>query len=216
MCAPQSLVCVCGRVSLWVCMSVSASGGWVVRHVGWKYNQNLCSLCVSIVRGSAPGQSVFIGKVNKRIWAVAILRNAWDIHWHATECGTLCSSYFSLLLSPLLSFSLSLSLSLFLSVSLSLFLSLSRMTSPSRPSLLNYAHDGVISSPLQKPMDLKQLKQRAAAIPPIVSLTTFCVSQCIPLLSLHARATACIFVSSILGKHMEARQVESVTDKSLD
>uniref|UniRef100_A0A4W6FJN4 Nuclear receptor corepressor 2 n=1 Tax=Lates calcarifer TaxID=8187 RepID=A0A4W6FJN4_LATCA len=44
-----------------------------------------------------------------------------------------------------------------------------RMTSP-RPSLLNYAHDGVISSPLQKPMDLKQLKQRAAAIPPIVTL----------------------------------------------
>uniref|UniRef100_A0A8C5G939 Nuclear receptor corepressor 2-like n=1 Tax=Gouania willdenowi TaxID=441366 RepID=A0A8C5G939_GOUWI len=44
----------------------------------------------------------------------------------------------------------------------------SRMTSP-RPSLLNYSHDGVISSPLQKPMDLKQLKQRAAAIPPIVS-----------------------------------------------
>ncbi|KPP71959.1 nuclear receptor corepressor 2-like, partial [Scleropages formosus] len=42
----------------------------------------------------------------------------------------------------------------------------SRMTSP-RPSLLNYTHDGVIS-PLQKPMDLKQLKQRAAAIPPIV------------------------------------------------
>uniref|UniRef100_A0A8C8K7Y2 Nuclear receptor corepressor 2 n=1 Tax=Oncorhynchus tshawytscha TaxID=74940 RepID=A0A8C8K7Y2_ONCTS len=42
------------------------------------------------------------------------------------------------------------------------------MTSPNRPSLLNYAHDGVISSPLQKPMDLKQLKQRAAAIPPII------------------------------------------------
>uniref|UniRef100_A0A3Q0SM03 Nuclear receptor corepressor 2 n=1 Tax=Amphilophus citrinellus TaxID=61819 RepID=A0A3Q0SM03_AMPCI len=41
-----------------------------------------------------------------------------------------------------------------------------RMMSP-RPSLLNYTHDGVISSPLQKPMDLKQLKQRAAAIPPI-------------------------------------------------
>uniref|UniRef100_A0A8C9TBI6 Nuclear receptor corepressor 2 n=1 Tax=Scleropages formosus TaxID=113540 RepID=A0A8C9TBI6_SCLFO len=37
------------------------------------------------------------------------------------------------------------------------------------PSLLNYTHDGVIS-PLQKPMDLKQLKQRAAAIPPIVSV----------------------------------------------
>uniref|UniRef100_A0A8C4IN46 Nuclear receptor corepressor 2 n=1 Tax=Dicentrarchus labrax TaxID=13489 RepID=A0A8C4IN46_DICLA len=43
----------------------------------------------------------------------------------------------------------------------------SRITSP-RPSLLNYTPDGVISSPLQKPMDLKQLKQRAAAIPPIV------------------------------------------------
>uniref|UniRef100_A0A669CAY2 Nuclear receptor corepressor 2 n=1 Tax=Oreochromis niloticus TaxID=8128 RepID=A0A669CAY2_ORENI len=42
-----------------------------------------------------------------------------------------------------------------------------RMMSP-RPSLLNYTHDGVISSPLQKPMDLKQLKQRAAAIPPII------------------------------------------------
>uniref|UniRef100_A0AAX7TQC4 Nuclear receptor corepressor 2 n=1 Tax=Astatotilapia calliptera TaxID=8154 RepID=A0AAX7TQC4_ASTCA len=49
------------------------------------------------------------------------------------------------------------------------------MMSP-RPSLLNYTHDGVISSPLQKPMDLKQLKQRAAAIPPIqihVYLTCF-------------------------------------------
>uniref|UniRef100_W5MFZ2 Nuclear receptor corepressor 2 n=1 Tax=Lepisosteus oculatus TaxID=7918 RepID=W5MFZ2_LEPOC len=42
-----------------------------------------------------------------------------------------------------------------------------RMTSP-RMSLLNYSHDSVISSPLQKPMDLKQLKHRAAAIPPIV------------------------------------------------
>uniref|UniRef100_A0A674CR93 Nuclear receptor corepressor 2 n=1 Tax=Salmo trutta TaxID=8032 RepID=A0A674CR93_SALTR len=90
-----------------------------------------------------------------------------------------------------------------------------RMTSPSRPSLLNYAHDGVISSPLQKPMDLKQLKQRAAAIPPIVSLTTFCVSQCIPLLSLHARATACIFVASILGKHMEARSLPAVQGGSI-
>ncbi len=50
----------------------------------------------------------------------------------------------------------------------SLCICVCRMTSP-RPSLLNYAHDGVISSPLQKPMDLKQLKQRAAAIPPIVS-----------------------------------------------
>lgn len=47
-----------------------------------------------------------------------------------------------------------------------------RMTSP-RPSLLNYSHDGVISSPLQKPMDLKQLKQRAAAIPPIVSCSLY-------------------------------------------
>lgn len=45
---------------------------------------------------------------------------------------------------------------------------LCRITPP-RPSLLNYTQDGVISSPLQKPMDLKQLKQRAAAIPPIVS-----------------------------------------------
>uniref|UniRef100_A0AAQ5XIW4 Nuclear receptor corepressor 2 n=1 Tax=Amphiprion ocellaris TaxID=80972 RepID=A0AAQ5XIW4_AMPOC len=45
-----------------------------------------------------------------------------------------------------------------------------RMTSP-RPSLLNYTHDGVTSSPLQKPMDLKQLKQRAAAIPPISNFT---------------------------------------------
>uniref|UniRef100_A0A8C1NSK6 Nuclear receptor corepressor 2 n=1 Tax=Cyprinus carpio TaxID=7962 RepID=A0A8C1NSK6_CYPCA len=38
-----------------------------------------------------------------------------------------------------------------------------------RPSLLSFAHDGVITSPVQKPLDLKQLKQRAAAIPPIVS-----------------------------------------------
>uniref|UniRef100_A0A8D3CQY0 Nuclear receptor corepressor 2 n=1 Tax=Scophthalmus maximus TaxID=52904 RepID=A0A8D3CQY0_SCOMX len=47
-----------------------------------------------------------------------------------------------------------------------------RMTSP-RPSLLNYTHDGVISSPLQKPMDLKQLKQRAASIPPILCLQLY-------------------------------------------
>ncbi|XP_054630962.1 nuclear receptor corepressor 2 isoform X2 [Dunckerocampus dactyliophorus] len=51
-----------------------------------------------------------------------------------------------------------------------------RMTSP-RPSLLNYAHDGVISSPLQKPMDLKQLKQRAAAIPPIIPEASVQCSQ---------------------------------------
>ncbi|KTF82950.1 hypothetical protein cypCar_00017388, partial [Cyprinus carpio] len=37
-----------------------------------------------------------------------------------------------------------------------------------RPSLLSFAHDGVITSPVQKPLDLKQLKQRAAAIPPIM------------------------------------------------
>ncbi|XP_039627956.1 nuclear receptor corepressor 2 isoform X1 [Polypterus senegalus] len=42
-----------------------------------------------------------------------------------------------------------------------------RINSP-RPSLLNYSHDGVISSPVQKPLDLKQLKQRAASIPPIM------------------------------------------------
>lgn len=46
------------------------------------------------------------------------------------------------------------------------------MTSP-RPSLLSFAHDGVISSPVPKPMDLKQLKQRAAAIPPIVSIRLY-------------------------------------------
>uniref|UniRef100_A0A673K8U7 Nuclear receptor corepressor 2-like n=1 Tax=Sinocyclocheilus rhinocerous TaxID=307959 RepID=A0A673K8U7_9TELE len=40
-----------------------------------------------------------------------------------------------------------------------------------RPSLLSFAHDGVIASPLQKPLDLKQLKQRAAAIPPIQTAT---------------------------------------------
>uniref|UniRef100_A0A8C7MKM3 Nuclear receptor corepressor 2 n=1 Tax=Oncorhynchus kisutch TaxID=8019 RepID=A0A8C7MKM3_ONCKI len=70
-----------------------------------------------------------------------------------------------------------------------------RMTSPNRPSLLNYAHDGVISSPLQKPMDLKQLKQRAAAIPPIVIKLTSAVSCgvigcCVPLrLSLPPQGT---------------------------
>uniref|UniRef100_A0A672JII0 Nuclear receptor corepressor 2 n=1 Tax=Salarias fasciatus TaxID=181472 RepID=A0A672JII0_SALFA len=52
-----------------------------------------------------------------------------------------------------------------------------RMTSP-RPSLLNYSHDGVISSPLQKPMDLKQLKHRAATIPPIVSPPTWVARFC--------------------------------------
>ncbi|GAA6075467.1 nuclear receptor corepressor 2 isoform X1 [Tachysurus ichikawai] len=41
-------------------------------------------------------------------------------------------------------------------------------TEKNRPSLLSYAHDGVISTALQKPLDLKQLKQRAAAIPPIM------------------------------------------------
>uniref|UniRef100_A0A8C8A3W6 Nuclear receptor corepressor 2 n=1 Tax=Oryzias sinensis TaxID=183150 RepID=A0A8C8A3W6_9TELE len=46
-----------------------------------------------------------------------------------------------------------------------------------RPSLLNYSHDGVISTPLQKPMDLKQLRQRAAAIPPITPEASVQASQ---------------------------------------
>uniref|UniRef100_A0A8D2LCG8 Nuclear receptor corepressor 2 n=1 Tax=Varanus komodoensis TaxID=61221 RepID=A0A8D2LCG8_VARKO len=45
-----------------------------------------------------------------------------------------------------------------------------KLLSP-RPSLLNAASDARLSSSPQKPMDLKQLKQRAAAIPPIVSST---------------------------------------------
>lgn len=44
----------------------------------------------------------------------------------------------------------------------------SRLLSP-RPSLLNTASDARLNSSPQKPLDLKQLKQRAAAIPPIVS-----------------------------------------------
>lgn len=44
----------------------------------------------------------------------------------------------------------------------------SRLLSP-RPSLLNTASDTRLNSSPQKPLDLKQLKQRAAAIPPIVS-----------------------------------------------
>uniref|UniRef100_A0A8C3TEJ8 Nuclear receptor corepressor 2 n=1 Tax=Chelydra serpentina TaxID=8475 RepID=A0A8C3TEJ8_CHESE len=43
-----------------------------------------------------------------------------------------------------------------------------RLLSP-RPSLLNAAPDARLSSSPQKPLDLKQLKQRAAAIPTIVS-----------------------------------------------
>ncbi|XP_060125884.1 nuclear receptor corepressor 2 isoform X7 [Zootoca vivipara] len=39
----------------------------------------------------------------------------------------------------------------------------------SRPSLLNATNDTRLSSSPQKPLDLKQLKQRAAAIPPIIS-----------------------------------------------
>ncbi|XP_068767951.1 nuclear receptor corepressor 2 isoform X17 [Struthio camelus] len=44
----------------------------------------------------------------------------------------------------------------------------SRLLSP-RPSLLNTASDARLNSSPQKPLDLKQLKQRAAAIPPIIS-----------------------------------------------
>ncbi|XP_069817045.1 nuclear receptor corepressor 2 isoform X7 [Dendropsophus ebraccatus] len=43
-----------------------------------------------------------------------------------------------------------------------------RLMSP-RPSLLNTGSDTRVNSSPQKPMDLKQLKQRAAAIPPIIS-----------------------------------------------
>ncbi|XP_074462573.1 nuclear receptor corepressor 2 isoform X16 [Larus michahellis] len=44
----------------------------------------------------------------------------------------------------------------------------SRLLSP-RPSLLNATSDARLNSSPQKPLDLKQLKQRAAAIPPIIS-----------------------------------------------
>ncbi|XP_056213875.1 nuclear receptor corepressor 2 isoform X10 [Falco biarmicus] len=44
----------------------------------------------------------------------------------------------------------------------------SRLLSP-RPSLLNTTSDARLNSSPQKPLDLKQLKQRAAAIPPIIS-----------------------------------------------
>uniref|UniRef100_A0A669PI37 Nuclear receptor corepressor 2 n=1 Tax=Phasianus colchicus TaxID=9054 RepID=A0A669PI37_PHACC len=47
----------------------------------------------------------------------------------------------------------------------------SRLLSP-RPSLLNAASEARLNSSPQKPLDLKQLKQRAAAIPPIVSAGT--------------------------------------------
>uniref|UniRef100_A0A8C3PEP5 Nuclear receptor corepressor 2 n=1 Tax=Chrysemys picta bellii TaxID=8478 RepID=A0A8C3PEP5_CHRPI len=47
--------------------------------------------------------------------------------------------------------------------------SVCRLLSP-RPSLLNAAADARLNSSPQKPLDLKQLKQRAAAIPPIVIL----------------------------------------------
>ncbi|XP_054852699.1 nuclear receptor corepressor 2 isoform X2 [Eublepharis macularius] len=43
-----------------------------------------------------------------------------------------------------------------------------KLLSP-RPSLLNTTHDARPNSSPQKPLDLKQLKQRAAAIPPIIS-----------------------------------------------
>ncbi|OXB84977.1 UNVERIFIED_CONTAM: hypothetical protein H355_016099 [Colinus virginianus] len=44
----------------------------------------------------------------------------------------------------------------------------SRLLSP-RPSLLSAASEARLNSSPQKPLDLKQLKQRAAAIPPIIS-----------------------------------------------
>uniref|UniRef100_A0A8B9BT49 Nuclear receptor corepressor 2 n=1 Tax=Anser brachyrhynchus TaxID=132585 RepID=A0A8B9BT49_9AVES len=44
----------------------------------------------------------------------------------------------------------------------------SRLLSP-RPSLLNTASEARLNSSPQKPLDLKQLKQRAAAIPPIIT-----------------------------------------------
>ncbi|XP_061459047.1 nuclear receptor corepressor 2 isoform X2 [Rhineura floridana] len=43
-----------------------------------------------------------------------------------------------------------------------------KLVSP-RPSLLNATNDARLNSSPQKPLDLKQLKQRAAAIPPIIS-----------------------------------------------
>ncbi|NXX95090.1 NCOR2 protein, partial [Centropus bengalensis] len=45
-----------------------------------------------------------------------------------------------------------------------------RLLSP-RPSLLNTTSDARLNSSPQKPLDLKQLKQRAAAIPPIQQIT---------------------------------------------
>ncbi|XP_040203291.1 nuclear receptor corepressor 2 isoform X10 [Rana temporaria] len=52
-----------------------------------------------------------------------------------------------------------------------------RLLSP-RPSLLNTGNDMRVNSSPQKPMDLKQLKQRAAAIPSIIS---DCISDIVPL-----------------------------------
>uniref|UniRef100_A0A8B9QBX5 Nuclear receptor corepressor 2 n=1 Tax=Apteryx owenii TaxID=8824 RepID=A0A8B9QBX5_APTOW len=49
----------------------------------------------------------------------------------------------------------------------------SRLLSP-RPSLLNTTSDARLNSSPQKPLDLKQLKQRAAAIPPIVTRSHSC------------------------------------------
>uniref|UniRef100_A0A8C2U9G4 Nuclear receptor corepressor 2 n=1 Tax=Coturnix japonica TaxID=93934 RepID=A0A8C2U9G4_COTJA len=53
----------------------------------------------------------------------------------------------------------------------------SRLLSP-RPSLLNAASEARLNSSPQKPLDLKQLKQRAAAIPPIVRLFHLHVDGC--------------------------------------
>uniref|UniRef100_A0A8C9FPX0 Nuclear receptor corepressor 2 n=1 Tax=Pavo cristatus TaxID=9049 RepID=A0A8C9FPX0_PAVCR len=59
----------------------------------------------------------------------------------------------------------------------------SRLLSP-RPSLLNAASEARLNSSPQKPLDLKQLKQRAAAIPPIVSAGTGSrLSSCLHLLA---------------------------------
>ncbi|KAM3939896.1 nuclear receptor corepressor 2 isoform 7-T8 [Leptodactylus fuscus] len=62
-----------------------------------------------------------------------------------------------------------------------------RLMSP-RPSLLNTGCDMRVNSSPQKPMDLKQLKQRAAAIPPIISEGISESAQTVPMKPHHALA----------------------------
>lgn len=132
----------------------------------WEGNSVLLFLCCFFNCLSLKKSYKFLGLAlsGQSKWQKAVFGNVKVVRYHinSQEWEMLCSPPSASSLLQLTDFCLS----------------VCRITSP-RPSLLNYAHDGVISSPLQKPMDLKQLKQRAAAIPPIVSHLLNFASPCV-------------------------------------